>query len=147
MIRPEVQAEIDATRAAMARLRLAVTRAAPAMRKPPKSAEQVAAAAQVRALDDAYAAATGVVLDEKTAPPFPKAHIQSCYDPSVHICHFAFPRRVFAALARLRAGQQGCQPQTEYAIRVYFASIWPAPAPWPDGVEYPHIPRNKEAYR
>lgn len=137
MIRPHVQAEIDATRAALARLRLAVGRVSPPAPRAAKSRYAVEEARRVIALDDAYTAATGIVLTKDTAPPFPLAHVASRYDWSFRVCPIAFPRRVFAALDRLRAGQPGCQPLTARAIAVYFYAIWPEGVIWPASVERP----------
>lgn len=137
MIRPDVQAEIDATRAAMARLRLAAGRVCLPTRRASKSSRMTGDARKVIALDDAYAAATGVVLNEETAPAFPQAHIESRYDWSVCVHPQAFPRRVFTGLDRLRAGQPGCHSVTAYAITVYFDAIWPDGAIWPSSVKRP----------
>lgn len=146
MIRSEVQAEIDATRAAMAKLRLAVGRAAPRAGKPPKSAEQAAAAASLRALDDAYAAANGAPLNLKGAPQYngPRfyGHRRLGFSSNDRFRYCALN-----ALARVRDGQAGVRPETLTMAALYFASIWPASAPWPDHIDRPHIPQDKETDR
>jgi hypothetical protein len=100
-------------------------------------------ARKVIALDDAYVAATGTILTEQTAPPFPKAHIESRYGWAVRICPMAFPRSVFTGLDRLRAGQPGCHSITAYRITVYFDAIWPEGAIWPASVERPTAVRER----
>ena len=152
MSRSHVQAELDATRIAMARLRLSAVRFLRmnvntlATAKPPvgnERARTLQRAQSLIALDDAYTAATGVILTDKTAPDFPKAYVERCYAPSVYIFE-TFPHRVFAALERLRGGQPGVQATTAYAVEVYFSAIWPEGVVWPSDIDRP-TPRKESA--
>lgn len=136
MIRPHVQAEIDATRAAMARLRLVAKRVSSPLRKPARSANHAAAGATMITLDDAYTAATGTILTQKTAPHRPSIEWHGKYRTD-HMCGGILRWTVITALHRLRNGQQGCRPNTSEAAIVYFDAIWPEGAIWPASVKRP----------
>jgi len=135
MIRPEVQSEIDATRAALARLRLAVCRSTPAEPREAKSPAQALAGQHLRALDDAFAVATGAPLDLKNAPPYDGPPVPDGPSRALTGVHVRYT--VVGALARTRAGQPGCHPRTAELAARYFSWIWPASAPWPPEIERP----------
>lgn len=91
----------------------------------------------LRELDQLYAAHTGVKLVEGNAP----AYVGPMYLwPS---SHEQVRRRAVSALVRLRANQQvGAHPSTHFGALNYFASIWPAHAPWPDHIKRPFTPKT-----
>lgn len=135
MIRPHVQAEIDATRAALARLRLVAQRVCLPPRKPAASAKQATTGAAMIALDDAYTAATGTVLTLNNAPMR-----QLLWFGNYRAVHKTGPGVRWTgimALYRLRYGQNGCRPNTLEAAIVYFSAIWPEGAIWSASVARP----------
>ena len=143
MIRPHVQAEIDATRAAMAQLRLAAGRAAPPRRKPAASAKHAAAGKAMLALDDAYTAGTGTILTLDNAP---KKQL-FWFGSYRAICKTGPGVRwtVIMALYRLRDGAGGCRPNTLEAALVYFDAIWPDDLAWPSDIPRPSTKKEDAA--
>jgi hypothetical protein len=87
------------------------------------------------ALDDAYTAATGVVLTLDNAPKR-----QLFWFGNYRATCRTGPRvrwTVIMALCRLRDGQRGCRPNTLEAAIIYFDAIWPEGAIWPSSVKRP----------
>ena len=135
MIRPEVQLEIDATRAAFSALRGAVMAHA---QRPVGHLKR--AGAWLLRLDRLYANATGAVLKRSTAPEYtgPMYEWRSTRS-EVKI-------DVVAALERLRAGRQATVIiTTEFFALNYFSAIWPADLEWPSDIPRPPKAKREAA--
>lgn len=140
-MRPELRAELAATKHAFAQLRRAVEAIQPATRKA-ASAAQDKAASDLRALDAAYQAATGVKLvahGDLPAYTGPMFEWRSSRE--------LVAKRAVQAVERLRHRQAGCHPLTAHKARHYFASIWPEGCPWPISTPRPapFTPKQKGA--
>jgi len=137
-IRREVQAEIDATRAAMAALRAAV------MVRPVASTVEMGIkprlqreAGQMLTLAELYTEHTGVELTIEQAPEYTAEVVAWPWRKD------AARRKVINAIHRLRSGaQSGVVGSTARTAMNYFASIWPCDLAWP--VDIPR-PEKKDA--
>ncbi|ALF02140.1 hypothetical protein [Salipiger abyssi] len=137
VIRPELSQALCELRGSMAVLRLAMHSLPPDRARQARSPEHGRAADDLRALDRAYTELTGVILKEANGP----AYRGPLYEWRRGA--FGVRKSTLSALERVRRGAVGFHPLTAHVGRHYFASIWPAGAAWPAGIDRPFIPEGE----
>ncbi|WP_128910661.1 hypothetical protein [Tropicibacter alexandrii] len=136
-MRPELRDLLAGTRSEIAALNMAVRAYAP-VRPRPQSDKTREAAQAVRALDQAYTAATGQAV--------PTCGELWPYNGPMYQWRWsreAIARRVASAIDRSRRGSVGMHPLTAMIVREFFSAIWPEDLAWPISTPRPN-PQTQE---
>lgn len=133
MAMAEVQAEIAATKAALAGLRAAVMAHLPAQTAPLQHD-----AVWIITLDRLYSAATGTELSLKNGPAYTGKVLAWPWDRD------SARRKAINAIVRLRRGQQSRITKNTAATALnYFSQHWPADLEWPRNIARPASTTSK----
>ncbi len=138
-MRPELRGLLAGAKSEFAALNMAVRAYAP-VRPRPQSDKTREAARQVRLLDQAYTAGTGIAVPTSGDLWSYQGPMYQWRDSREHIT-----RRVAGAIDRARRGSIGMHPHTAMIVSEFFSAIWPEGLAWPISTPRPNRQTDKEA--